>query len=127
MSNPFSFMHQSLYRSRSGWIFGVCQGLADYSQIRVLWIRLAAIIATMITGFWPMVIIYIMAAIFIKPAPLIAPEDVDDWEFYNSYTTNRKMALLSLKRKFDTLERRTRRIEGIVTAPEYQWDRKMNS
>jgi phage shock protein C len=126
MSRRYSETHRTLYRSRGGWIFGVCQGLADYSEIDVKWVRLATIIAVFMTALWPMVIIYIMAAIFIKPAPYSMPEDVEDWEFYNTYSTDRKMALLRLKRKFDVLERRARRIEGIVTTPEYRWDREIN-
>ncbi len=125
-SRPFS-SHRTLYRSRSGMIFGVCKGLANYSDISAFWIRLAAIVALFLTGLWPIVIIYIMAAIFMKPAPLIAPQNVDDWEFYNSYTTDRRIALTSLKKKFDGIERRTRRLEGIVTSPEYDWDRRLDS
>jgi len=74
-----------------------------------------------------MVIIYIVAAIFMKPAPAATLESPEDWEFYNSYATDRKMALNRLKQKFETLERRTRRIEAIVTDPEYQWERKLSS
>lgn len=118
---------RTLYRSRGGWIFGVCQGLADYAELDVKWVRVATVVAVLMTAFWPMAIIYLMAAIFIKPAPYSMPEDVEDWEFYNTYATDRKMALLRLKKKFDVLERRTRRIEGIVTTPEYRWDRKLQS
>ncbi len=118
---------RTLYRSRDGWILGVCQGLANYAEINVLWVRLIAVMAVMFTGFWPILLIYIMAGIFIKPAPMIMPETAEDWDFYNSYSADRKMALLRLKQKFDTLERRTRRIEGIVTTPEYSWERKLNS
>ena len=127
MSKRYYDSPRTLYRSRGGWIFGVCQGLADYARIGVIWVRAGVIVATFFSGFWPMFLIYIMAAIFIKPAPLSAPEDVEDWEFYNTYTTDRKMALLRLKRKFDVLERRTRRIEGIVTTPEYRWEQKLRS
>lgn len=127
MSKHDTRFPRTLYRSRQGWIFGVCRGLATYSQINVGWFRLIAVLALILTAGWPTVIIYIMAAIFLKPAPLIAPESAEDWEFYNSYTSDRKMALLRLRQKFDTLERRTRRIEAIVTTPEYQWDRKLNS
>ncbi|MFP4282625.1 MAG: envelope stress response membrane protein PspC [Opitutales bacterium] len=127
MSNrPFTD-HRTLYRSREGMIFGVCAGLAEYSQLSTFWVRFAAVVAVFVSGFWPMILIYLVAAIFIKPAPLLAPENVEDWEFYNSYSTNRRMALESLRRKFDGLERRTRRLESIVTSPEYSWDRRFDS
>ena len=123
---PFSD-HRTLYRSRDGMIFGVCEGLARYANLSPFWVRAGAIAAGFFTSFFPIILIYIVAAIFIKPEPLLQPENIDDWEFYNSYTTNRKLALQSLKRKFDGLERRTRRLEDIVTKPEYSWDRRMGS
>lgn len=115
---------RTLYRSRQGMIFGVCQGLADYAEIRVLWVRVAAIIATLFTGFWPIVLIYIVAAIFLKPAPVIEFSSDEDWNFYQTYVADRKMALLRLKRRCETLDKRTRRMENIVTNKEYDWERR---
>lgn len=36
------------------------------------------------------------------------------------------MALNRLKRSFDNLDRRIRRMEHIVTTREYDWERKLN-
>ncbi len=118
---------RTLYRSRSGWIFGVCQGLADYAQISVVWVRFLMILAGFLTSFLPVILIYIMAAIFMKPAPVLPTSEVGDWEFYNAYASNRTAALAGLKRRFDNIDRRTRRIETIVTDREYDWDRRFRS
>ena len=118
---------RTLYRSRRGWIFGICQGLADYADISVCWVRFGAIIAMMLTGFWPMVLIYIVAAIFLKPAPVIEFRDDEDWNFYQAYVSDRKMALRRLSRRCQDLDRRTRRMENIVTDREYDWDRRFQS
>lgn len=115
---------RTLYRSRKGVIFGVCEGLARYAQLSPFWVRVGAVAALFFTGFWPLVLIYLVAAIFIKPEPMIPMENVDDWAFYNNYSTNRQLALASLKNRFDGLERRTRRLEDIVTKPEYNWDQR---
>jgi len=127
MTNDHPFHHRSLYRSRKGVIFGLCEGLARYAGFQTFWVRFLMILATVFTGFWPMILIYIVASIFIKPEPLIEPENYCDWEFYNSYSTNRKFALCSLRDKFEGLERRTRRLEDIVTKPEYSWDRRFDA
>ncbi|MGC9450127.1 MAG: envelope stress response membrane protein PspC [Oceanipulchritudo sp.] len=124
---PYTQTSRTLYRSRRGWIFGICQGLADYADISVLWVRLGAIIATMLTGFWPMVLLYIVAAIFLKPAPVIEFTDDEDWNFYQAYVSDRKMALRRLKRRCESLDRRTRRMENIVTNREFDWDRRFES
>jgi phage shock protein C len=123
----YSNTSRTLYRSRRGWIFGVCQGLAEYADIPVFWVRFAAFIALLFTGFWPMVLIYIVAAIFLKPAPVIEFTNDEDWDFYQAYTADRKRALLRLKKRCEVLDRRTRRMENIVTKREYDWDRRFQS
>ena len=124
---PFTQTNRTLYRSRQGWIFGICKGLAEYADISVFWVRLAAIVAVLLTGFWPMVLIYIVAAIFLKPAPVIEFTNDDDWDFYQTYVADRKMALVRLKRRCESLDRRTRRMEAIVTDREFDWDRRFQS
>ena len=118
---------RTLYRSRRGWFFGVCQGLADYADIPVFWVRVATIIACLFTGFWPMALLYIAAAIFLRPAPVIEFTDDEDWNFYQTYVADRKMALVRLKRRCESLDRRTRRMENVVTNREYDWDRRFQS
>lgn len=127
MNFPNSPSSRKLYRSRDGIIFGVCKGLAEYSDISVVWIRLLAVIAIFLSGFWPLVLIYIVAAIFLQPAPVLEPQNEQDWEFYQSYVYDRKLALKRLKRQFDSLDRRTRRMENIVTNRSYDWDRRFQS
>jgi phage shock protein C len=125
--SPFSNTSRTLYRSRQGWIFGICQGLADYADISVCWVRVGAIGALMITGFWPMFLVYIVAGIFLKPAPVVEFRDDEDWNFYQTYVNDRKMALSRLKRRCEALDRRTRRMENVVTNREYDWDRRFQS
>lgn len=123
----YSNTSRTLYRSRRGWIFGVCQGLADYADICVIWVRLGALLALMLTGMWPIVLVYIVAAIFLKPAPVVEFTDDEDWNFYQAYVSDRKMALGRLKRRCEALDRRTRRVENVVTNREYDWDRRFQS
>lgn len=113
-----------LYRSRQGRIFGVCRGLAEYFDLSVKGVRIVAVILLFVTGFWPMVGLYILAAIIMKPEPAIPLSDAADEEFYSSYTASRSMALNRLKRTYDNLDRRIRRMEDSVTAREYDWDRR---
>lgn len=122
-----SHANRTLYRSRRGWIFGVCKGLADYADISVFWVRLATLIALFFTGLMPLLLIYIVAAIFLKPAPVIEFTDDEDWNFYQAYTTDRKRALSRLKQRCEALDKRTRRMESIVTQREYDWDRRFQS
>lgn len=118
---------RSLYRSRDGFIFGVCRGIADYAQLPVFWIRLAAVITFFASGFFPVVLIYIVAAIFMKPAPIVEFTNDEDWQFYQAYTSDRGRALSYLRRKFERLERRTQQMENIVTDRNFDWERRFDS
>ncbi len=114
----------TLYRSRNGKIFGVFQGLADYFGLNVFWLRLGAVVLFFMTGGIPLIPIYVVAAILMTPEPPQALRS-DEEEFYNSFTSNRRLALSRLSEKLDGLDRRARRIEDIVTARGYDWERRM--
>ena len=60
---------KKLYRSRNGIFFGVCQGLADWRDLPVLYIRLALIIILCVTGVFPIVLLYLLTGIFLPLEP----------------------------------------------------------
>ena len=63
MSRYSRTSRRGLYRSRNGVILGVCRGVADYFDFSVFWIRAIAVILFICTGFWPIVGVYILAAL----------------------------------------------------------------
>ncbi|RJX32719.1 MAG: envelope stress response membrane protein PspC [Desulfarculus sp.] len=113
---------RGLYRSRQGVLLGVCRGLADYFDFSVIWIRILAVLAFVLTGFWPVAILYLVLALIMKPAPVKAPLSEDEEEFYHSYADSRSMALGRLKRTYEQLERRLRRMEDVVTSRDFDWE-----
>jgi phage shock protein C len=114
-----------LYRSRNGIVFGVCRGLADHFDFSVVWSRVIAVFFLFVSGFWPAVGIYLVAALIMKPAPVVPINTDAEREFYHSYTQSRHMAAQRLKRRFENLERRIRRMEHIVTTREFDWEDKL--
>ena len=114
-----------IYRHRDGIIFGVCRGLADYFEFSVFWTRVIAVLFLLISGLWPAVGLYLIAAFLMKPAPAIPIETMAEQEFYDSYTNSRHLAAHRIKRRYDRLEKRLRRLEHIVTAKEFDWDNRM--
>ncbi len=107
-------------------IFGVCKGLAEHFNVSVFWTRVVTIVAFIFSGFWSVGVLYILAALLMKPEPVLPIETEEAQEFYNSYVSSRTLALHRLKRTFENLDRRIQRIEGAVTAREYDWDRRLN-
>ena len=114
------------YRSRSGLILGVCKGLAAYFDFSVFGMRVITFLLLVFSGVWPIVILYFLAALLMKPEPVLPLETEGEQEFYNSYASSRRMALHRLKRTYDNLDRRIQRIESVVTSREYDWDRRLN-
>ncbi|WP_309400875.1 envelope stress response membrane protein PspC [Cerasicoccus maritimus] len=116
-----------LYRSRNGWLLGVCQGFADWRNLPVFWIRLAVAIIAILSGFWLGIALYVIVGLLMKPAPVMQPSNEEEQEFYSTISNSRQQALRRLKRTFDELDRRTRRLEHAVTSSEFDWERRLNS
>ena len=116
-----------IYRARDGVFLGVCRGLANYFDFSVFWVRMALVIVFIFSGFWPVLGIYLVAAFFMKPEPIRPIETEDEREFYDSYVNSPRSAAQRLKKKFQDLDRRIRRMEDRVTNKEYDWERRFNS
>jgi phage shock protein C len=114
------------YRSRSGMILGVCKGLAQHFNLSVFWTRIVAVGFLIFTGIWPIAGIYLLAGLLMKLEPVVPFTDESDREFYNSYAASRTMALHRIKRTYDNLDRRLRRLEDVITNKEYDWFRRFN-
>ncbi len=114
-----------LYRSRRGIFLGVCRGIAEHFGFSVFWFRVLVVIAVLVTGVWPLLGLYILLALIMKPEPAVPPRDEGEEEFYGSYASSRPMAVHRLKRKYDSLDRRIRRLEDVVTSKEYDWSRRL--
>jgi len=126
MRNHDNLTRSGIYRSRNGVIFGVCRGLAEHFNFSILWARVIAIIFLLVTGFWPAIGIYLIAALLMKPAPVIPIKTEAEQEFYDSYANSRHLAARRIKRRYENLERRIRRMEHIVTAREFDWEEKIS-
>lgn len=115
-----------LYRSRRGWIFGVCRGIAEYRDIPVFWVRFLLVILLLITSGLP-TLAYLIAAIFMKPEPKggVRFDNDEDEAFYNTCMDSPSLALSRVRRRFEQLDRRARRLEDIVTDRTYDWDERL--
>ena len=125
MSRSTDGRRTGLYRSRRGIIFGVCRGLAERFDLAVFWVRVVTLALFLATGLWPTLVLYIAAACIMKKEPVVAYASDADREFYDSYAHNRTLALRRLRTAYDRLNRRIQRIEGRVTATDFDWDRRL--
>jgi phage shock protein C len=117
MSRFDKLRKSGLYRSRNGILLGVCKGLADYLGFSVHGVRAILIICLILSGFWPIMGLYFLAALIMKPEPAIPVMSEPD----------RKGAVERLKRRYENMERRLRHMEDAVTTREFDWDRRLNT
>lgn len=120
-------LHGGFYRSRDGVILGVCKGIAKYFDFSLFWTRVIALALFFLTGFWPTAGIYFLVALLMKPEPVIPIHSEEEQEFYDSYLYSRKGAVDRLKRRYEDMERRIRRMEHTVTSREFDWEQKLTS
>ena len=114
-----------LHRSRHGVILGVCRGIAEYFDFSVFWTRAIVVILFLVSGLWPITGLYFLAALLMKPEPVIPVQSEDEEEFYDSYTRSRQRAVRQLRRRYENLQRRIRRMEHIVTTKEFEWGSRL--
>jgi len=116
-----------LHRSRNGLIFGVCRGVAEYLDFSVFWIRAIVIGVFICTGFWPILGIYILAALLMKAEPALEIGGGAQRTAKRDYAYNRHETAERLKQKWRHLEERIRNMEDKVTSREYDWNNRFFS
>lgn len=116
-----------LYRARDGVLLGVCLGLARHFDLPVNILRVVVVILFLITGIWPVGLLYLIAAMIMRVEPVVPFGNAGEREFYDSYSSSRSGALLRIKRKFESLDRRLRRMEDVVTSRDFEWERRMRN
>lgn len=111
-------------------ISGVCAGIADYFDWDVTVVRVLWVVATILTGIWPMIIGYIVAAWMIDAKPAGTRYDdvrtnLDDTRREAEYRRPSSWRFSDVKTRFDRVEDRLRTLEQVVTSREFQMDREL--
>lgn len=114
-----------LYRARDGKFLGVCKGLARHFGIKAIWVRLGLFFAALFTGFWPVLGLYVIAALLMRLEPVLPVADDTAREFYDAYASSRAGAAQRIKDRVATLDRRLKRMEDVVTSKEFQWEQRL--
>jgi phage shock protein C len=103
---------------RPGLLFGVCRWLADRLGLGAGWVRLAAIVATWLTGWWPGVALYLAAAIILGRARPVRLPNPADWRLPRGFTS---LEPADLRSRYSRLERRVRDVEAEI-GRRRRWD-----
>lgn len=82
-------------------------------------VRLAAVALTMVTGFWPGIALYILAAALMEAA---APQGEPSGEHVPDSPAERARLMRDMKERILRLDKRIQRMEDQVVRPDFQWD-----
>ncbi|MDO9583829.1 MAG: envelope stress response membrane protein PspC [Desulfomicrobium sp.] len=116
---------EALYRARDGVFLGVCKGVARHFDVPVNMLRAVVLILFFVTGVWPVGLLYLIAAMIMRVEPAVPFANEDERTFYDAYANSRTGVLQRMKRSFDNLDRRLRRMEAVVTSRDFDWERRM--
>jgi phage shock protein C len=119
-----SLPKRGLYRSRKGVLLGVCRGVADYFDFSVFWIRVVVFILLIFNGFWPVVGLYILAALLMKSEPASDARTGLKENSGSRFHCAGHDAAERLKRKWQRLEKRIRKMEEKVTSRDFDWNNR---
>ena len=114
-----TYAHKRLYRSRHGKIFGVCRGIADWRNLPVEYIRLFMILAFIFTGFFPVGLIYFLAALVLP----MEPEGTRDYRFSESRNEPGR-GFENFRREARDLKDRISRMENRIYDKEKNWEER---
>ncbi|MCW3848334.1 envelope stress response membrane protein PspC [Sphingomonas sp. LB-2] len=103
-----------LDKQNAKWL-GVCSGLADYTGIEVLWLRLGFVLMTF--AMFPFnLVAYILIAWMAPNKPRDLYESSEDQKFWQGVRTNPKRSTAEVRSKFRDIDRRLGDIETYYTS-----------
>jgi phage shock protein C len=129
-----------LYRARTGKVFGVCQGIADWRDLPVDILRAIAAIAILATGVFPGLLVYALLALFLPLEPgygtHYGDDDDDDRPRHDrrSYRHTRssrtqeepRTTREDLRETFENLKRKVEGMEEEILDKERDWDQRFH-
>lgn len=104
------------YRDKlNGKIFGVCAGIADYTGVDVLWVRIGTVVLTLCgVGFLPLA--YFALGVFadVKPAGLYS--DRAEQKFWQGVRQSPTRTAREVKSRFRDIDRRLADVESFYVS-----------
>ncbi|MBB3346114.1 MULTISPECIES: envelope stress response membrane protein PspC [unclassified Sphingomonas] len=106
---------------------GVCAGIADYTGIEVIWVRVAMVLLTLAGGFPWTLIAYGLIAWMAEPKPAGLYQDREDQKFWQGVRSNPKRSTAEVRAKFREIDRRLADIELHYTSRNSALAREIDS
>ena len=95
---------------------GVCSGIADYTGVETMWIRIGAVLLTLAGGFPWTLIAYGMIAWMAPKKPIGLYDSEEDAKFWQGVRSNPKRSTAEIRSTFRDIDRRLADIEMFYTS-----------
>ena len=104
----------TLYRDKqNAKLMGVCSGIADYTGINAIWIRLGFIVALLSGVLSPVVLpLYFLAGILLNKKPAHLYVDQDEQKYWQRVRQSPKRTAREIKARFRDIDRRLAEVES---------------
>ncbi|MEO6041388.1 MAG: envelope stress response membrane protein PspC [Croceibacterium sp.] len=102
----------SLYRDKqNSKLMGVCSGIADYTGINVLWVRLAFLMLIIISG-GTILPFYFVAGLLLNRKPQHLYVDQDETRYWQRVRQSPKRTAREIRAQFRDVDRRLAEVEN---------------
>ena len=103
----------TLYRDKqNAKLMGVCSGIADYTGINAIWIRLGFIVALLSGVLSPVVLpLYFLAGILLNKKPAHLYVDQDEQKYWQRVRQSPKRTAREIKARVRDIDRRLAEVE----------------
>ena len=101
----------TLYRDKqNGKLLGVCAGIADYTGINVMWVRIAALLLIPMIG--PIVLgAYFVSGLMLNKKPPHLYVDADEQKYWQRVRQSPKRTAREIRARFRDVDRRLAEVE----------------
>jgi phage shock protein C len=101
--------HTTLYRDKqNGKFMGVCAGIADYTGVNALWVRLGTLV--LFTMGWP-IMVYFVAGLLLNKKPMHLYQDKQEQQFWQGVRQSPKRTTREIRAQFRDIDRRLADVE----------------
>ena len=110
----------TFYRDKvNGKVSGVCSGLADYTGVDALWIRVGLVVLVLAGSGLPL-LAYILIAMMAPVKPAGMYQDDDEQRFWQGVRANPRRSARDVRASFRELDRRLADIELMYTSKNHR-------
>jgi phage shock protein C len=95
---------------------GVCSGIADYTGVDVLWVRIGTVLVTLMGAFPWTLIAYWLTAWLAQPKPFGLYENADEAKFLQGVRQSPTRSTRDVRSKFRDVDRRLADVESYYTS-----------